>query len=188
MGYDSRTPEQIAESIKRFRDLMVEKAKELPLEAGNYILTRDVTNPRSDKRKKYDWRDHAVWKQGTEFVVTETRRMIDFEGEQIPCVERWPSPRSGSSYRFDVRRPYDADDIDAFKLLVMIGSLQKVEAERLGDIFVGRNALFKDQSACLLAILFEKGKITLSDIRDAIKTMESMEPEDYEAFKKRVGL
>lgn len=184
--YDSRTPEDIKNSIANIKKLMAEKAKDIPLEAGNYILTRDVTNPYPDKRKKYDWRDHAVWKSGTEFVVTEQRADFEFEGEKIPAITREITLRSKSSYRLDVRRPAAADDTNALKLQVLIGSLQKVQAERLGDIFVGEANIYREETPILLAILLEDGKVSMPDIRAAMKKMYDME--DYKEIKERNGL
>jgi len=39
------------------------------LKPGTYKLTRDIKNPKPDRRVKEDWRAHPVWKAGTEFLV-----------------------------------------------------------------------------------------------------------------------
>lgn len=37
--------------------------------AGTYRLKCDVTNPRADRRERYDWRKKPGWAAGTEFIV-----------------------------------------------------------------------------------------------------------------------
>lgn len=64
-----------------------------PLPLGRYRLTRDVKNPRSDRRKRYDWRAEAVWKAGTEFFVShDTWTVEGFTFTRIVPVNcRWQS-------------------------------------------------------------------------------------------------
>lgn len=178
--------EEIIANIKR---AIAEKLADLPLQPGNYILTRDVTNPFPDKRKKYDWRDLPFWKAGSEFVVVEHHNDIEYDGEKIPAPYYSLDIRKRSSHRLDVRRPTKADDIDALKLQALAGSLQKVEPETIGKLFTGDNEIFNDhRSVYLLAVLLEEEKITLNDIRGAIKRIHEFTPTEYAEFKKRSGL
>jgi hypothetical protein len=39
------------------------------LKPGVYVLSEDVENPSPDRRQKYDWRAHAVWRKGDRFDV-----------------------------------------------------------------------------------------------------------------------
>lgn len=41
------------------------------LAPGTYVLTRDVDNPKPDRRHKYDWRALSTIPAGTEFLAVE---------------------------------------------------------------------------------------------------------------------
>lgn len=45
--------------------------------AGTYKLSRDVQNPKADRRHTRDWRKVPIWNRGSRFVVKEQRRMGD---------------------------------------------------------------------------------------------------------------
>ena len=45
----------------------------LKLIPGTYRLTRNVENPKADRRVKEDWTHHAVWMAGDEFIVEQAR-------------------------------------------------------------------------------------------------------------------
>ena len=50
---------------------------EINIPAGTYKLSRDVQNPKPDRRCTRDWRKMPVWDKGSRFVVKEQRRMGD---------------------------------------------------------------------------------------------------------------
>lgn len=44
------------------------------LTEGTYVLTRDVVNPRSDRRVKQDWTRRTVWDKGTVLLAVDYDR------------------------------------------------------------------------------------------------------------------
>lgn len=67
-----------------------------PLPFGRYRLTHDVKNPRSDRRKRYDWRAEAVWKAETEFFVSQDTWTVEgFTFHRIVPVKcRWAASQA----------------------------------------------------------------------------------------------
>ena len=45
------------------------------MKPGQYILSRDVQNPRPDRRARYDWRLQETWRRGQEFTIDEDRAL-----------------------------------------------------------------------------------------------------------------
>lgn len=56
------------------------------LKPGTYKLTRDVTNPKPDRRKTSDWRAKPMWPEGTQFIVKERR--YDLEDAGLSAEDR----------------------------------------------------------------------------------------------------
>lgn len=55
---------------------------------GTYRLTRDVSNPKPDRRAKRDWTKQVCWLAGTELLVVDVSTPDDDAGPryQLRCV------------------------------------------------------------------------------------------------------
>jgi len=62
----------------------VKPSSTVQLPPGAYLLSRDVRNPRPDRRQRHDWRVEESWKEGRRFVV-KTNSYGD-HGTILACV------------------------------------------------------------------------------------------------------
>ena len=63
-------------------DSNIKDALKIPdVQPGLYVLTREIENPKPDRRHKYDWRLSASWGKGTIFNIRS--RPVGFAEEEI---------------------------------------------------------------------------------------------------------
>ncbi len=111
---------------------------------GHYVLTRDVKNPKPDRRSK-DWNKLEMWPKGTQIYVRQTN--VD---TQIEFIEsRWPTLHSVDSYS----ETYDG-------IAAALEPAKETYKRLLHRIHV-RNTWW------LLKRLVAMGKITFADIEQA---------------------
>lgn len=67
---------------------MTNSAAAIQLKPGTYTLTRDVRNPRPDRRHKDDWSKWPIWEAGTEFLVSKRSRGLPVDDPDIATETR----------------------------------------------------------------------------------------------------
>lgn len=118
------------------------------LKEGHYVLSRDVENPRPDRRKARELRAKPVWSAGTRLYVRERGyTTIEFEDD-----------------RYHASSGISLGDEAQFEAL-SAAMVPSPEPEDYDGLFVRLWA--KDCGSPILRQLFRDGKITLADIEAA---------------------
>lgn len=134
---------------------MPSKFKRIPM-----VLTANVTNPKPDRRSKYDWRDFPVLKKGTKFTIVEEETEIEIPGLGTrPYTFKIIELTGRASYSVHQKHPlYD----------LLMAALEPVANKD----FAAFEALVEDcDTERLLIVLFKAGKLTLDDVQEALDGM-----------------
>jgi len=115
------------------------------IEQGHYVLTRDVKNPKPDRRSK-EWNKLEMWPKGTQVYVRYTNI-----NSQIEFIEsRWPTLQSIDSYS------------EAYDVIAAALEPAKETYKRLLHRIGVHNTWW------VLKRLVVMGKVTLADIEQAV--------------------
>lgn len=124
-------------------------------DGGTFKLERDVKNPHPDKRAKYDRGKHPVWKAGTRYRVTNIHAVL--------YGEKKPEPTTIQIRFLDGGGLSSNENEEGVKAL-----LENSVAFEDVALLLERNH-FSNGGTLLLQRLVDAGKISLDDIRDAIR-------------------
>lgn len=127
------------------------------LQPGTYQLTRDVENPKPDRRSRSDWRLQAVLEKGTRFVAT---REV-YGSVEVTALRRFGSYRDAT--------PHFCEEV--FNAIVPY--LERV-ADKPTDL-LARRGYVDGMRGLVLDRLFATGKITLADVESALNEIEAEE-------------
>lgn len=124
-------------------------------------LTRDVVNPRADRRKKYDWTALPVLLKGARFRLETETEMITLAGSAITSTIERIYQEPGPSHR------WVNEDHPLFKLILdaaledATDTLDRVKRDTgLGEVE-------------LLQALLDQRRITLAELRAAAKRKDA---------------
>lgn len=124
-----------------------------------FVLTKDVENPRPDRRYKSDWRMEPVWKKGTKFVVT-----TDYY-ERTHDIQRLAAAQSIADKLIAAGEEVPADvaqELRTLKALVDSGPYKNVLINKRGCYH--RFSASRDDVEVLLAALTP----TKKDLKDVL--------------------
>lgn len=137
---------------------------------GVYRLAQDVTNPKPDRRQKYDWRVAEQWKAGMLFEIVERRLHADLTA---PALVRYRK-QYGDSIML-----HEKDSAALAAILPHLepyGSpdtvLHQVEREVTGGELEG--GLYREAMKVLIA----RGEITLLDLHSALAAAQAAAEEE----------
>lgn len=128
-------------------------------------LTRDVTNPKADRRVKYDPLCKPVWKKGTVLLVgtiQTPKDVVDLLRENNVPREKWP--REPRSISFGSSRLIHEDD-PIFHLL--LSNAEAVSAHEVDEILAETLA---DPEEVLRALV-DEGFVKVEAVRVAAKAV-----------------
>jgi hypothetical protein len=127
------------------------------MKPGTYILTRNVENPKPDRRQRHDWRAKVTWEAGVKFAVAEYQPPV---GKTSALLMR-PARGGGSAvYAHE----------NSFKVLAE--ALSPVE-ETVVDWLRRESVNPPLEALSILGKLAERGKISLVDVQEISKELEA---------------
>lgn len=174
------------------------------------VIPRDITNPKPDRRQRYDWRARVTIPAGTKLrvrVMTTNNAINPLDDEVI----EWMRAKGGRvtdnggvvwGYRLEPIKGYSHQDLvfnAADQVLLdreYVSPADKLAAAvlevavpdklaNLGDVLGAARCL--RCADALLAVLIDQGKLNLGDVQGAIDAYRA-DDEPYESFKARHGV
>ena len=116
------------------------EAAALATDTTVWVLTQDVTNPKPDRRTKYDWRLHPAWKAGTRFTLRLQKDYMAsitagrWSDTLTPFDTRWkalaPSLQRANA---SIQEQIDQDNIPEIDLIEKLIDLKLVTVEQVED-------------------------------------------------------
>lgn len=136
------------------------------LSPGLYRLSRTVRNPHPDRRYKHDWRALTEWPAGGEYYVDTEGRIGQWRGAAGKGYDEMWSHHEGYA-----------------TIAVALEPL----ADRVGDM-IGRHVYSGASPELALALLIERGLLSREEVSAAMRHLEEMPEEEWQALRDRNGL
>jgi len=153
-----------------------------PLAEGIYVLTKDIPNPRPDRRQKDDWFAAPVWKTGWRFTLRKApwaKAHAAVSTFELRCIEN----RYGSSvsvYAGEGELTFNAlkENVDQ-ALRALVDALKPSDNPRDALIwpFHERGDTMRDSAWIVVEQLHKAGRVTPDDVRAALKASD----DEYDA-------
>lgn len=143
------------------------------LSGRRYVVTQDVPNPLKDRRSK-SFMNVEVWIAGTRVKV----RPLPHEKDD-PLLKGIIEGPDGTQVRFDAS--LESRGLERDRVMRQGNTLTDClapEPERLGYILDDAS----QDGAVVLAVLLERGVLTMDQVKEALKTLESL-PDGGNAFR-----
>jgi hypothetical protein len=136
---------------------------EQTLTAGIYRLTRDVVNPKPDRRQRYDWKAQPMWQAGALFYVrTETHEVFN-DVTPLVVTTICTGPYDSDRTRLDDVRIAEIipalEPVPVDSVAMLLHYNEHVEVSAAGDGFLPE----------AMQLLVDSGKLTLDDVREALR-------------------
>jgi hypothetical protein len=134
-----------------------------PVAPGIYRLTKDITNPRPDRRMTRDWRKEPVIQAGRVFVV-QAHRWLTPREEPVECVRVW----ADNGHEFHYLHGWEDLGYEVMR------NLERIDAptNQLRTVFLERGTTLESYGcggAEVLAILYRRGLVSDQDVASAIQ-------------------
>jgi len=140
------------------------------------VLTKDVKNPKPDRRYKRDWRFAPVWKKGTKFVVeVETDHSLLERCKRYGCVGV-NSIEDAEEFRYtrvNKRGDYSMHQLDVLdpRAAVLVAALKPTKKD-LNDALGYYSSTSYEKSAAVLQQLVDNGTLNFKQIERAVAELD----------------
>jgi hypothetical protein len=155
----------------------------MEIKTGLYLLTREVKNPHPDRRRKQDRMAVESWGKGSRWLIKDEGSYRIHKDEDVEALRKktpfiYYTVGSYGDYGHNTV-PLDSEDGQALWVAMEKAEPSAGEAFIQADL-IGRGVALDRTLGSIFAILLENGKVSLDDIRAAVKQYSQEDRDDDE--------